>query len=228
MNPTAVAWTCSHGHIPRAVKLTCPALHSSVRHSFTSYEETFRIMTYRRLQRELMGTYSKQRKWPVFFWVLVFVALEGALVTVTNSKGLLMIVEVRINVLANLLGTLLLVVILYVVLQVVTVLRWCLLWIACGSIVALILAPNEHLRIYQADKWTSGQLTSVIGCITAGACLLNILLWYHYNKVRESVARCSPFALNADISSSRRCSGVPEGRERQMDVLETIDMVLQD
>ena len=161
---------------------------SDVAGIFTDYESTFRFMVYRRLQRELLGTFSKQRKWVTRLWVFAFIALEVGLISITNSQGF-MEFELRINVLTNLVGTLLLVVLLYVVLQVVTVLRWCILWIAVGSIITLIIEPSERIKMRPMTDATRGGVASVIGGITASMCILNILLWYHFNKIYPVAVR---------------------------------------
>ena len=150
----------------------------------TQYNPTLRLMTARRLRRELMGTYSKERPWRVMLWVLAFVALEVGLATITLNEGVL--IEVKINVLVNLVGALLLVVILYCALQVVSVLRWCLFWIACGSIATLILTPQHKLSILK--NLTAQGLASIIFGFTGLACVLNILLWVHYNKVSNAIS----------------------------------------
>ena len=161
---------------------------SDVAGIFTDYESTFRFMVYRRLQRELLGTFSKQRKWVTRLWVFAFIALEVGLISITNSQGF-MEFELRINVLTNLVGTLLLVVLLYVVLQVVTVLRWCILWIAVGSIITHIIEPSERIKMRPMTDATRGGVASVIGGITASMCILNILLWYQFTTIDPGAVR---------------------------------------
>ena len=46
---------------------------------FTDYESTLRFMVYRRLQRELLGTYSKQRKWVTWLWVFALALMLASL-----------------------------------------------------------------------------------------------------------------------------------------------------
>ena len=55
---------------------TPPPTESGSSGAMTDFRETFRLMTVRRLDRELMGTFTKQRSGRVLMWVLAFVALE--------------------------------------------------------------------------------------------------------------------------------------------------------
>eukprot|EP00322_Chrysochromulina_rotalis_P013212 CAMPEP_0115840146 /NCGR_PEP_ID=MMETSP0287-20121206/6620_1 /TAXON_ID=412157 /ORGANISM="Chrysochromulina rotalis, Strain UIO044" /LENGTH=226 /DNA_ID=CAMNT_0003293747 /DNA_START=18 /DNA_END=696 /DNA_ORIENTATION=- len=135
-------------------------------------------MTYRRLQRELKGTYTKQRRWVEVLWVLAFVGLEVGLVSITNTEGFFSL-ELKINVLTNPVrgaagdhsAAL------------VPVLD------PFGSIVALVLAPGEGIQTLTNYNFSSSGIASVIGGFVGFACLLNILLWYYYNKVYPHAVR---------------------------------------
>jgi hypothetical protein len=104
------------------------------RGTMTSYEYTFRLMTVRRLDREILGTFAKQRgRCRNLILVLGFMALEVGLASITLREGISLKIDLGDNptlLLANLLGLLLLSVLLYAAINAVTVVRWCLFWCA--------------------------------------------------------------------------------------------------
>ena len=84
----------------------------------TDWEETFRLMTYRRLQRQLKGVYAKENQCRTIMWVVMFLGLEVGLATVTLNEGVQLQINLTLKLLKNLLGALVLVVCLYCVLRV--------------------------------------------------------------------------------------------------------------
>ena len=150
------------------------------------WEATFRLMAYRRVQRELQGTYRKERQWVTLVWVLMFLGLEWGLATVTLTQGRFNLqINLSVKLLISLLGPLVIVLLLYCVVRVpavsgVSVFRWCLLWIALGSIATLVVSGGSHELLVGFDE---GGKLGVIAALTGGACLLTILLWCHYAKL---------------------------------------------
>ena len=74
----------------------------------TNYEQTFRLMTARRLDRELKGTIAKPHNGRALLWVLAFVALEVGLASVTLGEGISLKLDLNEKILSNILGLLLL------------------------------------------------------------------------------------------------------------------------
>ena len=60
----------------------------------------------------------------------------------------------------------------------VSVFRWCLFWIACGSVATIILDSYKEGSFL--EKYELGYRVGFVTVITASVCLLNILLWCHY------------------------------------------------
>lgn len=171
----------------------------------TTYIDTFRTMTLRRLTRELQGTYAKPRGARLrCLLVLGFLALEVGLASITLQEGIALRLDFSATtLLANLLGLLLLSVLLYCAVSAVSVIRWCLFWIAAGSIALLIIAPsctptpqptptNETacaLDILGLSDFTVGGASTIVASVTLGICLLNILLWLCYNRIYPHAIR---------------------------------------
>ena len=77
-----------------------------VARSMTSWEKTLRIMTYRRLMRELHGTHTKPHPWRVALWILGFVMLEVGFASVSITEGIQVNIDTNMLVLSNLFGLL--------------------------------------------------------------------------------------------------------------------------
>ena len=92
----------------------------------TNYAGTFRIMSARRLERELQGTHTKPASGQILAWVLAFAALEVGLASITLSEGISLKIDLTVNLLSNLLGLLVLTVLLYCAINSVAVIRWCI------------------------------------------------------------------------------------------------------
>ena len=56
--------------------------------AMTNYEFTFRLMTVRRLERELLGTHTKPRWVGALMWALAFAALEVGFASITLHEGI--------------------------------------------------------------------------------------------------------------------------------------------
>ena len=157
--------------------------------TMTNYEETFRVMSVRRLERELLGTFAKSRPGRNLLLVMGFVALELTLVGVTLNEGAVKVqIQFTTKVLVNLLGGLLLAVLLYVAIQAVPVIRWCLFWIAAGSITALVLNVSTSFEqlIFGIGK---GGWPALIAAGTILICIITVLLWYAYHYVYPKAIR---------------------------------------
>ena len=172
----------------------------------TDYEYTFRLMTVRRLERELMGTISKGHPMRALLLVLGFIALEVGLVTVTlqgNNTGIGenatdvpgtspghtigVTIDFSVTLLSNLLGFLLLSVLLYCAMQTVPVIQWCLFEIAAGSIFLLIITPNGNRlqMIGPLGVFTDGgAITVIVGFIVLGLCFMTVGIWFAIHRVR--------------------------------------------
>ena len=183
-------------------------LTAGVPGTMTAFEGTFRIMTYRRLERELHGTYTKTRR--ILFWVLAFAALEVGLASITLSEGVSLKIDFSVNLLSNLLGLLLITTLLYCAINSVAVIRWCLFWIACGSIVALIITPSRNLEILGLNDFTVGGVSAVIASITLGICIINVLLWFIYNRAYPSAIKHGDWICLRDLTWFFRIT--PSGR----------------
>ena len=171
----------------------------------TDYEYTFRLMTVRRLERELMGTISKGHPMRALLLVLGFIALEVGLVTVTlqgNNTGIGenatdvpgtnpghtigVTIDFSVTLLSNLLGFLLLSVLLYCAMQTVPVIQWCLFEIAAGSIFLLIITPNGNRlqMIGPLGVFTDGgAITVIVGFIVLGLCFMTVGIWFAIHRV---------------------------------------------
>ena len=104
-----------------------------------NYEATFRHMTHRRLQRELLGVYSKPHPGRDALWIMLFVVLQVGLASVSFTNG----VSVKIDVTSNLLALLLNMLFLYVALStVVSMFRWAIFCLAAGSAIMVIVSGD--------------------------------------------------------------------------------------
>ena len=154
----------------------------------TNFETTFRVMTHRRLQRELQGTYSKPQPGRTVSWILLFVALEAGLASVSFQSGF----NVQISVGSNLAALLLNMGALYIALRVVSVVRWCLFWIGAGSCTMILLSSNPALL-----EWLSpgagddalGFASSLVGSATGFLITVTLLVWVSYHKLYPAAVR---------------------------------------
>ena len=168
--------------------------------TMTTYEATFRIMTARRLERELMGTYTKTHNGRILCWVLAFAALEVGLASITLTEGVSLKIDLSVNLLTNLLGLLLLTVLLYCAINSVAVIRWCLFWIAAGSIVTLIITPSKNLDILGLHDFTAGGVSAIIATAVSGICVINILLWFLYNRAYPQAIKTRGWPCLRDLT----------------------------
>jgi hypothetical protein len=105
------------------------------------YETTFRAMTNRRLFRQYHGTHKPSRA-TFGFWTLAFLSIIAGFCTV-SAQGTL---AVRIDLSNVVIGLIIPLALLYVALRVVMVVRWCLFWLALGTVI-LVLLDDGNVRL---------------------------------------------------------------------------------
>jgi len=141
------------------------------------YETTFRTMTNRRLLRKYHGTHKPSRL-SFVLWSCAFLGIIAGFVTVSYQGTL----SIKIDLSTGIFGILLPLVLLYIALRVVMIVRWCLFWLALGTVL-LVLIDHGDVKGFERS-WVSGAV--VISMLSLQA--ITILAWL-------LLRRCYPLAV---------------------------------
>lgn len=132
------------------------------------YETTFRAMINRRLLRQYHGTHKPSRM-AFAAWTFAFLSIIAGFGTV-SYRGTL---AVRINLSTGFFGILVPLLLLYIALRVVMVVRWCLFWLALGTVTLLLMDDGNVCPLYSQKS---------ILCL---ACLANAVVYGNLAQVPD-------------------------------------------
>jgi len=108
---------------------------------------------------------------------------------VTVQEGLALRIDFSVNLLSNILVLLLLSVLLYCALQTISVIRWCIFWIAAGSVLTLIFTPSSKPEMFMPQDFTTGGTAGLIGGLVVACCIINVVLWFAYLRWYPNAVR---------------------------------------